>query len=214
MVLIQLYTVARLGNRQRSLVVGAITAIGVVVAIMLIDGLPGADRRRAPRRARVCSAGARGHDPLAPGACAAARERAEREAARARAGRTSAGRPSERLLIAQELHDTLAHSLVAINVSSSVALDLGDSQDPAAALEDIKQVSATALRDLRTTLSLLSERGDTAPTTPSFDLRRAPGTVNHARAAGLHAEHRPSTSMVPPVPSAVGAAAFGSSKRP
>ena len=87
---------------------------------------------------------------------AAARERAEREA-REREDENRRRAAEERVRIARELHDTLAHSLVAINVRASVAVDLHDSQDPSAALEDIKQVSATALRDLRTTLSLLRE---------------------------------------------------------
>lgn len=37
MVIVELYTVALLGDRQRSLVIGAVTAIVVVVAIVLID---------------------------------------------------------------------------------------------------------------------------------------------------------------------------------
>jgi signal transduction histidine kinase len=136
-VLTQLFTVALLGNRSRSLVVGAITAIGVVVAVILIDRtveLTGA----ALRVALVCAAVAAGDTIRSRRALRlAARERAEREQhERERtAERRAAG---ERLRIAQELHDTLAHSLVAINVRSSVALDLGDAEDPAAALEDIK----------------------------------------------------------------------------
>src|SRR5260370_10563340 len=38
MVILELYTVALLGDRQRSMVVGAVTAIGVIVAIVLIEG--------------------------------------------------------------------------------------------------------------------------------------------------------------------------------
>ena len=38
MVIVELYTVARLGSRQRSLVVGGVTAIGVVVVIVVIEG--------------------------------------------------------------------------------------------------------------------------------------------------------------------------------
>jgi signal transduction histidine kinase len=114
---------------------------------------------------------------------------------------------AERLRIAQELHDTLAHSLVAINVRSSVAVDLGGSEDPAAALEDIKQASATALRDLRATLNLLREQGDTAPTRPSFELDGLPGLVDHARGAGLQTELDLEVNGAV-VPSAVGAAAY------
>ena len=205
-VLIQLLTVALLGNRSRSLVVGAITATGVVVAVIVIGGtveLTGA----ALRVALVFAAVAAGDTIRSRGALRlAARERAEREQhERAQAAQRRAA--GERLLIAQELHDTLAHSLVAINVRSSVALDLGDSEDPAAALEDIKRVSATALRDLRATLSLLRERGDTAPTTPSFDLDALPGLINHARGAGLETELAVDVNGAP-VPSAVGAAAY------
>jgi signal transduction histidine kinase len=136
----------------------------------------------------------------------AARERAERElhdreeAAKRRAA-------SERLRIAQELHDTLAHSLVAINVRSSVALDLGDAEDPAVALEDIKQVSATALGDLRATLSLLREQGEIAPTRPAFDLTSVPALIDQARGAGLRAELDLDVNGVG-VPSAVGAATY------
>jgi signal transduction histidine kinase len=186
-VLVQLYTVAVLGDRQRSVLVAGVTAVGVIVAIALIDGtveLTGA----ALRIALVFGAVAAGDMVRSRRALgAAARERAEREQrehdeqVRRRAG-------AERLRIAQELHDTLAHSLVAINVRSSVALDLHDSQDPTAALADIKEVSATALRDLRATLSLLRDEGDAAPTTPGFDLDALPGLLAHARSAGLQTE--------------------------
>jgi signal transduction histidine kinase len=205
-VLVQLYTVARLGDRQRSVLIGAITAIGVVVAIIVIDGtveLTGA----ALRIALVFGAVAAGDTIRSRRALhTAARERAERERreheeeVRRRAG-------AERLRIAQELHDTLAHSLVAINVRSSVALDLSATEDPNAALQDIKQVSATALRDLRATLGLLREEGDAAPTTPAFDLDAVPGLVEHARSAGLHTELDVQLDGAM-VPSSIGGAAY------
>jgi signal transduction histidine kinase len=137
---------------------------------------------------------------------AAARERAEREAReREEEGRRRAA--DERLRIARELHDTLAHSLVAINVRSSVAIDLQESQDPSAALEDIKEASATALRDLRATLSILREQSDAAPTEPALDLGSLPGLVDRARSAGLRAEVDVQVNGTV-VPSAIGRAAF------
>jgi signal transduction histidine kinase len=72
---------------------------------------------------------------------------------------------------------------------------------------DIKQVSATALRDLRATLSLLREPDDQAPTTPAFDLRSLPGLVEQARRAGLHADIDLDIDGAA-VPSAIGGAAF------
>jgi signal transduction histidine kinase len=186
-VLVQLYTVALLGGRQRSVLLGAITAIAVVLAVVLIGGtveLTGA----ALRVALVFAAVAVGDTIRSRGALAvAARERAEsdrreqEEEARRRAA-------AERLRIAQELHDTLAHSLVAINVRASVALDLSETQDSTAALQDVKQVSATALRDLRATLGLLREQGDAAPTAPTPNLDALPGLLDDARSSGLQTE--------------------------
>jgi signal transduction histidine kinase len=206
LVLVELYTVALLGNRQRSVVVGAITAIAVVVAIVLIEGnveLTGASLRIA----LVFAALALGDTVRSRQALrSAARERAEREQ-RDREQEASRRAAAERLLIAQELHDTLAHSLVAINVRSSVALDLQGSQDPAAALADIKHASATALNDLRSTLGLLREQGDSAPTAPGFDLEGLPGLVEHACTAGLHADLEVQVNGAA-VPSAIGAVAY------
>jgi signal transduction histidine kinase len=205
-VIVELYTVALLGDRQRSLVVGAVTAIGVIVAIVLIEGrveLTGF----ATRVPLVFVSLALGDTVRSRRALrTAARERAQREAReREEEGRRRAA--DERLRIARELHDTLAHSLVAINVRASVAVDLHDSQDPSTALQDIKQASATALRDLRATLSLLREQNDAAPTTPAFDLEALPRLVDHARSAGLQADVDVQANGAA-VPSAVGGAAF------
>jgi signal transduction histidine kinase len=206
LVAVQLYTVALLGHRQRSMVVGALTAIAAVVAIVLIDGsveltgigfrlllvivsLALGDTIRSRRALR-----------------AAARERAAREA-REREQDAQRRVADERVRIARELHDTLAHSLVAINVRAGVALDLGDSRDASAALEDVKRASATALRDLRATLGLLRARDDTAPTAPALDLKALPELLDRARSAGLHADSDVRIDGAA-VPSAIGGAAF------
>lgn len=206
MVIVQLYTVALLGDRKRSVVVGAVTATVVILAIVMIDGTLdlGGVAKRVPLVFLSLALGdwIRTRAELR----AAAEERAEREEReREEEGRRRA--VQERLRIARELHDTLAHSLVAINVRAGVALDLDDSQDPSGALRDIKQVSATALRDLRATLSLLRDQDDAAPTAPAFDLEAVPGLVAQARSAGLHAEVDVQVDGAA-VPSAIGGAAF------
>lgn len=203
-VAVELYTVALLGDRQRSLVVGAVTTIVVIVAIALIAGTVPDVVTRAPLVFASLAVGdtVRSRRALR----VAADERAEREEReREEEGRRRA--VEERLRIARELHDTLAHSLVAINVRASVALDLDDSQDPSGALRDVKEASATALRDLRATLSLLREQDDVAPTTPSFDLEAVPGLVDHARSAGLRADLDVEVDGAA-IPSAIGGAAF------
>ena len=205
-VIVELYTVARLGNRQRSLVIGGVTAIAVIVAIVLIEG--SLELTAIGLRLLLVFAALAVGDTMRSRQAlrAATRERAVREA-REREEENRRRAAEERVRIAQELHDTLAHSLVAINVRASVAVDLHDSQDPSAALQDIKQASATALHDLRATLSLLREPADQPPTAPPFDLRSLPGLVEQARSAGLHADIDVDVDGVA-VPSAIGGAAF------
>jgi signal transduction histidine kinase len=206
LVAVQLFTVALLGHRQRSMVVGAITAIVAVVAIVLIDGsveLTGIGLRLLlVTVSLVLGDTVRSRRALR----AAARERAQREA-REREEEHRRRLADERLRIARELHDTLAHSLVAINVRAGVAADLADSQDPSPALRDIKEASATALRDLRDTLGLLRERDDAAPTAPALDLESLPGLIDNARAAGLRTDAEVEIDCAP-VPPAIGRAAF------
>lgn len=206
MVIVELYTVARLGNRQRSLVVGGVTAIAVIVAIVLIEG--SLELTAIGLRLLLVFAALAVGDTIRSRLAlrAATRERAVREA-REREEENRRRAAEERVRIARELHDTLAHSLVAINVRASVAVDLHDSQDPSAALQDIKHASATAIRDLRATLSFLREPSDQAPTTPAFDLRSLPGLVERARSAGLHADIDVDVDGAV-VPSAIGGAAF------
>jgi len=205
-VIVGLYTIARLGDRQRSMVVGAVTALVVVAAIVLIEGsieLTGVGLRVLLAFAALALGDTvRSRVALR----AAAGERAHREA-REREEHARRRAADERLRIARDLHDTLAHSLVAINVRAGVALDLHDSQDPSAALHDIKQASATALRDLRATLGVLREQGVAAPTAPVSDLQALPALVEQARSAGLRADVDVDADGAA-VPSAIGRAAF------
>jgi signal transduction histidine kinase len=186
-VMVPLYTVAESGGRRRSLAVGAGTAVVLVAVIVLVEGDEGAGGQVALRLVLALGALIVGEAVRTRRALAAAdQERTAREAH----DRETEGRrrvEAERMRIARELHDTIAHSLVAINVRSGVAAHLGSTQDGAAALNDIKGISAEALRDLRATLSLLREDGESAPTGPSLDLGEVPGLVDRARAAGIDA---------------------------
>src|SRR5205807_8767294 len=168
-------------------IVGALTAIVVIAAIVAIDS--SFDARSIAIRVPIVFATLAVGDTVRSRRAlrAADRERDEREG-REREEEARRRQAEERLRIARELHDTLAHSLVAINVRAGVALDLPDSEDAVAALEDVKQASANALRDLRATLGLLRAHGEVAPTTPTLDLESLPGLLDHARSAGLHTD--------------------------
>ncbi|MFB6848910.1 sensor histidine kinase [Streptomyces sp. NPDC056373] len=109
-----------------------------------------------------------------------ARERAERaEAARRRAD-------EERLRIARELHDVLAHSISVINVQAGVGLALLDTDPEQArtALTTIKDQSKEALGEVRQVLDTLRAPG-AAPRTPAPGLDRLPELVEQAASAGL-----------------------------
>ncbi|MEU5509208.1 sensor histidine kinase [Streptomyces fungicidicus] len=109
-----------------------------------------------------------------------ARERAER----ARAARRRAD--EERLRIARELHDVLAHSISVIHVQAGVGLALLDSDPEQArtALTTIKAQSKEALGEVRQVLDTLRAPG-AAPRAPAPGLDRLPELVEQAAGAGL-----------------------------
>ncbi|WP_328908685.1 sensor histidine kinase [Streptomyces sp. NBC_00234] len=106
--------------------------------------------------------------------------RAEREAADRRRA------DEERLRMARELHDVLAHSISVINVQAGVGLALLDSDPEQAriALTTIKSASKEALGEVRQVLANLRTPGD-APLAPAPGLDRLPELVEQASGAGL-----------------------------
>ena len=92
----------------------------------------------------------------------------------------------ERLRIARELHDVLAHSISVINVQAGVGLALLDSDPDQArtALTTIKSASKEALGEVRQVLDTLRASGD-APRAPAPGLDRLPELAEQARTAGL-----------------------------
>jgi signal transduction histidine kinase len=93
----------------------------------------------------------------------------------------------ERLRIARELHDVVAHTLTTINVQAGVAKHLLERQPEHAegALATIEQASHEALQELRAILGVLREPGDDeAPLTPAPDLATVEALVEQARAGG------------------------------
>jgi signal transduction histidine kinase len=92
----------------------------------------------------------------------------------------------ERMRIARELHDVLAHSISLINVQAGVALHLLDRQPERArpALEAITAASRDALRDLRATLGVLRSANEIEPRAPAPTLARLDDLVSQAGTAG------------------------------
>ena len=114
----------------------------------------------------------------------------ERQAARAEEARRRAS--EERLRIARELHDVLAHNISLINVRAGVALHLVDERPDAIdpdqvrpALAAIKDASKDALGELRSVLDVLRQGEATAPLAPTAGLADLDALVERARGTGL-----------------------------
>ncbi|WP_227984721.1 sensor histidine kinase [Nocardia spumae] len=117
----------------------------------------------------------------------AARRNEEAERARELAERDQRA-TLERLAIARELHDVLAHSLSLINVQSSVALELLDRkpEQAATALSAIKEVSRDALGEVHSLLRSIRAGAETvaAPTAPAVGIGDLESLLAPTRAAG------------------------------
>ena len=94
---------------------------------------------------------------------------------------------AERVRIARELHDVLAHSLSQINVQAGVGLHLMESQPAKAAeaLASIKETSKTALDEVRSVLGVLRSDDGDAPLVPEPGLDRIAGLVASVTSQGL-----------------------------
>ncbi|MGH9272471.1 MAG: sensor histidine kinase, partial [Ilumatobacteraceae bacterium] len=114
----------------------------------------------------------------------------------------------ERLQLARDLHDSVAHSMAAINVQSGVAAHvLGRRPEQAAeALEAIRVASRDALDELGAMLDVLRD-GEAAPRQPAPDLARLDQLVASSRRAGLDVDLQV-VGDVRDAPPAVGAAGY------
>ncbi len=155
-----LYTVARTGQRRWAVGLAAFSAAASISIILSIDQDESLAEETISETAAVLL-------PVALGD--AVRSRQDRVAAIIDA-ETSARVQEERLRIARDLHDIVAHGLSTIAVQSGVAAyNLGDRQpdDPArVALERINAAGKQSLEDLRAMVGVLRSTDD-APLRPT-----------------------------------------------
>src|SRR5262249_30009533 len=113
-----------------------------------------------------------------------------RELSRQVARQREADTEAERVRIARELPDVLAHSLSQISVQAGVGLHLFDAQPEQArrSLESIRQTSVRALDEVRGVLGFLRSDGEEPARSPAPDLARLPGLVASVRETGLAVE--------------------------
>ncbi|MET9970825.1 histidine kinase, partial [Streptomyces sp. NPDC006356] len=209
--LVVLYTVAATGTVRRTLLTGA----AVLGATLILNALTNPDGTLEILRISgwvvavlFCGIDVRYYRQFV----ASIVERAER-AERTREEEARRRVAEERLRIARDLHDLLAHSITLIGVQTSVAAHVLtadperlDRQSIAKSLDDIADTCRTARGELRTTLEVLREQGLAGETRgPLPGLDGVPDLVAAARLAGARVE---STVRVRQAPPAVGAAAY------
>jgi signal transduction histidine kinase len=144
------------------------------------------------------------------GGIAVANRRAYAASVLERAGQEARQRvDEERLRIARELHDVVAHTMATINVQAGTALHVLPTRPEAApdALLAIKNASKDGLRELRAILNVLRQADEADPTAPSPGVPQLGTLVAGACQAGLETKLLVTGTAVP-LPAPVDLAAY------
>jgi signal transduction histidine kinase len=183
-IMFALYTVGLQGRRLHSLIVAAAMA-PVVTAAMVITSKSGLEVGATLARLALLLAALAAGDARR-GRLALVQARAQ-ETERRREAAAVHRFDEERLRLAHELHDTIAHALVAINVQAAAAVHLQrkEHNDSRGALEEIARSSADALAELRATLKILRPAAGEAPLRPAQSLADLPELVDGVGGAGV-----------------------------
>ncbi|WP_250572536.1 sensor histidine kinase [Nonomuraea sediminis] len=210
---VALYTLAAYGDGRRSLVIAGVgtSMLTVVWLVAAADIEPRAAigwvffRIGASVMSAALGESVRSRQVIAT----EAQERAEL-AERTRDEEARARVDAERLRIAREVHDTVAHAIAIINVQSGVTAHVLDKRPDVAreALRAIEQTSSRALQEMRAILGVLrDDNGNDDGREPYPGLGQIDELAAKAREAGLEVELE-ETSPAAPLPSAVGSAAY------
>jgi signal transduction histidine kinase len=139
------------------------------------------------------------------------RERRQRAAEfrRLAAQRRRSAEQAERVRIARELHDVLAHSLSQISVQAGVGLHLMDSkpEEARAALAAIKATSKDAHDEVRGVLGVLRAEED-APTTPVHGFADIAALAAGVRRSGVEVSVTVDDDVAATASATLGAAAY------
>ncbi|MGX1883785.1 sensor histidine kinase [Streptomyces sp. NPDC055287] len=210
--LIAVYTMAVTGRPLRTVLIGSgvvAVAVSVMFTLNAHQGLELLGNSGWILAVIVLGVAVRTHRRY----IAATVERAER-AERTREEEAARRVAEERLRIARDLHDLLAHSITLIGVQTSVAAhilvadpDRLDREAVAKALDGIAETCRTARGELRTTLEVLRAdgTGEAGADGPLPDLAALPALVRAARTAGAKVGL---TVRTPELRPAVAAAAY------
>ncbi|MFI1505744.1 histidine kinase [Streptomyces sp. NPDC020597] len=207
---VALFTVASATDRPTTLRAGLLTMTVLTGAAMLAGPLPWYAQDNLGILAWT-GIGATAGDAVRSrrAVVQAIRDRAERaELTREEEARRRVA--EERLRIARDLHDVVAHHIALVNVQAGVAAHVMDKRPDQAkeALAHVREASRSALNELRATVGLLRQSGDPeAPTEPAPGLDRLDELAGTFRSAGLPVEVARADHGTT-LPAAVGLAAY------
>jgi signal transduction histidine kinase len=186
-VLVAVYTVARLPDWRRSMIVAVISGLGLALVRGFSQPSGWSDARTAAEPALVLAALFLGWAVSSHHAyIAEINARAER-AERTREEEARRQVEAERLRIARELHDVVAHNIAMINVQAGVAAHVLDERPEVAAqaLQTIKAASKATLRELRSVLGVLRQAEERDGRTPAAGLDQLDALASATSGAGL-----------------------------
>ncbi len=180
---------AGLGERGRVGAVLAGSAVVLAVAAPLAGDVSWQDASRVGAVAAFpLVAGLLGHSVRNRRAYLAAVEDRARRAEESRESEARRRVAEERVRIARELHDLVAHQITLANAQATVAAHLFDTrpEQTRTSLRELVETTSHALDELRATVGLLRQAGDSAaPAEPAPGLCQLPGLLESFRRAGL-----------------------------
>jgi signal transduction histidine kinase len=187
-VMIALYTVATIVSGRSALLAAGVTLVALLVATALrnpFGALGGGEFLIPGEVAAAVSLGVALGNRRAY--LRAVEERAD-QAERTREDEAARRVDAERLRIARELHDAVAHTLSMINVQAGAAAHVAREhpEQAASALEAIRLASKEGLREMRSIVNVLRQSDEDEATQPAPGLAMLDDLVATTNRAGLH----------------------------
>ncbi len=186
-VVIAVYTLAQLDARRRALLLAVLAGVALTLARGFFQYRGWSDARTAVEPALALAALFLGWELSSRRAYVAEIEARAVQAERSREEEARRQIDAERLRIARELHDVLAHGIATISVQAGVAAHvLHDRPEHAEqALRTIKATSKEALRELRGILGVLRQAEESEPRAPASGLGQLDALLQSTVEAGL-----------------------------
>ncbi|MEU3859722.1 sensor histidine kinase [Streptomyces sp. NPDC028722] len=204
-VIVSVYTVAARTDRRTTWVVASASALSLVGAAMAFGPGSWLAPDNAAMLAWTALPAAVGDGVRSRRAYVAAVEERAAHAERTREQEARQRVAAERVRIARELHDVVAHHIALINAQAGVAVHLVERRPEqlVTALEGIRDTSRSALEELRVTVGLLRQSDDPkAPRDPMPGLAQVPALLASFERVGLsvrHKRHGPAEPLAPAV---------------